>query len=208
MTTKEVKKRLFMIEYMVGFDKMTLKEKMALPIFKASEEIIEWFYETGTERNLPDKWEDFKAIFIELCTGTSFEQMRKYDNESWTGFLKRIQEIALHRNLDEKTVFEKLRREKAPRDILLMFYSKDLALTELIQMVENLESTQATFRKEKLQRFENERRSYFKKRAQKSGTGIKCYTCGKIGHTLDSCFKNNRKASTNVATVRSKYDSD
>ncbi|KRH91801.1 hypothetical protein M153_24295000231, partial [Pseudoloma neurophilia] len=62
MKEEDVKKHLFMIEYTVGFDKMSIEEKMAIPVNRASDELLDWFYDVGSKGNLPGTWEEFKEL--------------------------------------------------------------------------------------------------------------------------------------------------
>ncbi|KCZ73864.1 hypothetical protein H311_05175, partial [Anncaliia algerae PRA109] len=75
---KEVKKFLFILEGEEKFEKLTLRNKMTLVIKNAEEELKDWFYEKGSEDDLPKTWEEFKVEIIRYCTKTSIDSQRKF----------------------------------------------------------------------------------------------------------------------------------
>ncbi|KAF9756175.1 hypothetical protein NGRA_3292, partial [Nosema granulosis] len=82
MTEKEVKKReLFMLECETDFEKLPLRTRMMMVIKKSVPKLKDWFYEKGTDGNLPDTWEDFKTQIVDLCTEQALESLQRYNNE-------------------------------------------------------------------------------------------------------------------------------
>ncbi|KAF9761170.1 hypothetical protein NGRA_2812, partial [Nosema granulosis] len=81
MTEKEVKRELFMLECETDFEKLTLRTRMMMVIKKSVPKLKDWFYEKGTDENLPDTWEDFKTQIVDLCTEQALESLQRYNNE-------------------------------------------------------------------------------------------------------------------------------
>lgn len=104
---------------------MTTREKMTGCVKRSTKEIVDWFYELGVEERLPKKWEEFKEELIVYCTEQGLDAISKYRDELCSAYVQRLKDIVLYEKMDEKLVFKKLRKEKAPRDYQILFYAMD-----------------------------------------------------------------------------------
>ncbi|KRH92170.1 hypothetical protein M153_10388000479, partial [Pseudoloma neurophilia] len=139
MKIKDVKKQIFMIECSAGWEKFIPREKMAVPVSKSSEEILDWFYELDSEEKLPQTWQEFKEQFTQICVGISFRQLYKYRDETWSNYVKRLTEIAQYRKISEETVLHKLKKEKESTEIRLLIQSSDTSSKILTTRLEEWE---------------------------------------------------------------------
>ncbi|KRH92972.1 LTR retrotransposon, partial [Pseudoloma neurophilia] len=180
-------------------------EKMAIPVNRASDELLDWFYDVGSKGNLPGTWEEFKELFTQECVGTSFGTLKRFDDEKWTEYFRRVSEISEHRKIDKSKMIEKLREDQMPNEIRVLLYCKDLDFSEVIRIVEDWEKTRKTIREK---RFTQVKKDAVKGQHQlRDMSKIRCHLCGNVGHMKRDC-KVVVKKPVNAALSRAKTDSN
>ena len=139
-----------MLEGSVGFEKLTIREKQTVLIKKSNYEIREWYFNKGMENELPKNWDKFKEIFVEYCIDQGIENVRKYNDETWSEYVKRLKMISENKNIEQPTVMRKLKVEPAPRDLQMLFLIVENNLDRLIIKIEELEEVNTI--KQKIQK--------------------------------------------------------
>ncbi|KRH92493.1 hypothetical protein M153_5322000883 [Pseudoloma neurophilia] len=139
MKINDVKKTNIYDRMFSRMRKFIPREKMAVLVSKSSEEILDWFYELGSEEKLPQSWQEFKEQFTQICVGISFRQLYKYRDETWSNYVKRLTEIAQYRKISEETVLQKLKKKKASTEIRLLIQSSDTSSKILTTRLEEWE---------------------------------------------------------------------
>ncbi|KCZ79048.1 hypothetical protein H312_03567, partial [Anncaliia algerae PRA339] len=151
----------------------------------SSEEFKTLFYELGMDNRLPNSWDLFKEFLVEFCAEESIYSFKKYKEEKWSWYLTRLKDWAEKRNFSEYEIFKKIRSDYLPKQLQIIFYSKNFTLEEAIQMVKEWE---ISFKR-------NENNVEGIKFMEKKGKNnmkkiIKCFECGKEGHTKINCLRN------------------
>lgn len=139
MYEKIVRKELFLIEGDNGFEDMTLRGKMNEVIRMSCNELQENFYELGINNELPNNWVDFKNYVVEFCTNQSIYSFKKFIDERWSGYLKRLRDWVCQKNIKEEVVLRKLRLERIPNNMQAIFYSPGVTLENAIERVQDSE---------------------------------------------------------------------
>ena len=183
MDEKTVRIRLFLIEGERNFEVMSLREKCTIVAAKGDTKFQEWFVETGTNEKLANNWENFKTQVIEYCTNEDLKDLKKYKDETWSDFVKRMKQHALLKQISETEVIQHLQSIPAPRDFQVLFYTVNMNLDGIIKLLkdwETLNKNKREFREQKI----------MKKQKQKD---IRCFNCNEIGHIVPKCPKEKKK---------------
>lgn len=69
------------------------------------------------DNSLTNGWEEFKVMFIDFCTFTAIEDLRKFKGEKWSSYLSRLYEFGMSRGIKVETILNKLCKEKSPHKI-------------------------------------------------------------------------------------------
>lgn len=162
-----------------------MRERMSIVINKADDELLNWFYEKGSKEELPPTWEKFKEEFLFECTGKSFEQMKRYKEETLSDFIIGLRKTAENRKIDNDTILKKLRKERIPKELLQLLYSVNVSLEKVIDSILESEKARIEFRKETLRNGSQVERRF--KKNFKSQNDNKCFKCGNHGHFARNC---------------------
>ena len=193
MSIKDIKIEFFILEDNPNFQIMTDKEKMLRLMSEASTDLKQWYYERGIEDRLPSTWKDFKEEIIEWCQGNDWTSIRRYRDEQWSSYVRRLKEKIGDRN--EENVYNKLEQEKIPRDIKLLILSNTGSVDDLINKIESLENydinelneLRITKESSNKERYSNQNMKRTSKRIEMPR--LRCYECKEIGHKRRYCPK-------------------
>ncbi len=184
MNQKDVKVKIFILENSIRFHKLNVNEKMYVFVMRSNSEIQEWYYEMGAENKLPDNWDDFKSQLVDICCGENLSMIKKFKEEKWSEFLKRLKLLAKSKGIDEDEILKKIRIEPAPRDLQNLFLGHYGELSLLIKRVEEYE--EVTKKKNEYQR--NSGKSRKRNIIGKDSTSmVECYKCHEKGHIATNC---------------------
>ncbi|KAF9746903.1 hypothetical protein NGRA_3521, partial [Nosema granulosis] len=194
MKEKEVLRELFIMECESDFEIQTLKTRMMKVIKVSIPELKDWFYEKGSEQNLPTDWEEFKKQIINMCTEQALESLFRYKDESWSSYIMRLRDIGISNCVTEEEVFKKLRKENAPETLRQIFYSIGVTLNNVIERVKEYEENASVNNKRYLNntkptnKFNQDNQRY---------SEITCYSCNNKGHYASECLKKEKDGSIN-----------
>ena len=130
-------------------------------------------------------------MFSEFCSEEGLDNTKKYADEKWSEYLKRLRYISNLKGIEEKEIIKKIRRERAPKDYQIIFHSVNTGLNDVISRIESWEETSDPKSK-------NTNKNSIKDQQDiNRGTNktIKCFNCNKIGHIARNCFKSNKQES-------------
>ncbi|KAG0420327.1 hypothetical protein EQH57_0196 [Dictyocoela roeselum] len=185
MKERQIKIEIFMIEGEDGFENLSLRSKMTQIMKRSSSDIKSWFYEMGIDGSLPKTYEDFKSKFVDFCSGQSLDNMVKYREELWSAYLERLRCVANERNIGEDEIFRKLRSEKHPKTLQMIFYSFNVTFKDVIERVLEWEihSSDNRINKTFISQKEQNKPAYSKI------SSIRCFKCNELGHYSNKCTK-------------------
>ncbi|MGL5709134.1 MAG: reverse transcriptase domain-containing protein, partial [Aeromonas sp.] len=187
-----IRRELFLYEYDERFEERSLKIKMIEIIKRSSEELKEVFYQLGIDDNIPSSWENFKSFIIDFCLEQSINIVRKYNDERWSEYCLRLKQLAIQKNWTEKEVLRKIRGEKLPLNLQVIFYSVGVTLDLALERIKECERYNSCYkvRTEIKQSNMNKDNIYDQKRNDEQK---KCFKCHKIGHVQQNCIVKNDK---------------
>jgi hypothetical protein len=107
MNEKRVCFELFLLESEEFFEQKPLKTQMAEVAKRGSQEFQNWFYSRVVDNKLQKTWVNFKNEVITYCTDSGLESLRKYADEKWSDYLKRLSDFAKMHDLNEEYVIKK-----------------------------------------------------------------------------------------------------
>ena len=153
-----------------------------------------WFAEMGAREDLPCTREQFKVSLADYCCGEGLEDLRKYADEKWSDFIKRLWDWARLRQVPESQVLRRLQRERAmPSTCLVLTYTRGVGLAELVGVGKDLDA-----------RSTEGPRGLRGAAGEVGGKGEAkswCFYCNKGGHDKLSCPRKGRMGQVN-ATIR------
>jgi hypothetical protein len=189
MGEKAVKLELFMIEGEDNFESKSLRGKMNGVVMKSSVEMKERFYDMGVEGELPKTWDLFKDFVIGFCIESNIHSVFKYNNEEWIDYFIRLKDLAHLRGWSEEAVLRKIRTEKLPRQLEILFFSMDVTMDRAIKRIKEIGPKLNDYSVVKTTRFFDKNEKFYNKQEKTK----KCYECGKEGHISTQCFLKEKK---------------
>ncbi|KCZ76970.1 hypothetical protein H311_02025, partial [Anncaliia algerae PRA109] len=102
MDEKAVKRSLFILEGEEGFEDKSLRGKMTEVIKRSSKELQDSFYDLGIKGELMVDWDSFKHYIVEFCLRQDINSISKYNNETWSDYITRLNDWAKLRNYSEE----------------------------------------------------------------------------------------------------------
>ena len=166
---------------MSGFDTMNFRERCSQVIIRASDELQEEYYTKAVKENFNSSWDEFKTFAVEFCTSSSIDDIRKYNDETWSQFMERIKLIDTHKGIDDDTLLQSLRNRALPQRVKMAMYSSEYSLNNLIKFEKKFELAESKHIKARLpeqdMKLNPPVRSHTKKEEEK-----KCFKCNEIGH--------------------------
>ena len=75
-------------------------------------------------------------MFSEFCSEEGLDNTKKYADEKWSEYLKRLRYISNLKGIEEKEIIKKIRRERAPKDYQIIFHSVNTGLNDVISIIE------------------------------------------------------------------------
>ncbi|EJW04526.1 hypothetical protein EDEG_04219, partial [Edhazardia aedis USNM 41457] len=200
-TEKNILVKFFMIEGEPEFTSLPLRGKMHKVAMCGDSNFQGWFYEKGITRELPDEWESFKTEVKNYCLGQNLSDLKRYYNEKWSNYVLRLQDWVDYRSIDQKEVLKKLRNEKAPRDLMLIFLTTNDNISEIVERIICWERyTKRTFSYDKTTNLNaGENKKAIRSNYKRDKSDIKCFRCFKKGHFANECtIKKDDQAINNI----------
>ena len=142
--------------------------------------------------------EEFKSDVKDWCTGESIDSLKRYIDEKWSSYIKRLKEWSKYRGIDDNHILDKLRKEKTPNDLMMIFLTITTDVDDLIARVvywENHARTQNHIyggRRIK----PRDTTSKYTKRLEKRN--ITCFKCQKQSHYANECRGQKDETSINI----------
>ena len=180
MKDKEARVRLFMLEEEPRFKELSPRLKFNVIAKRSTFAIQEWYYELGADCKLPTRYDSFRKIFIDKCIYKRALSTRRYREERWSDFIRRLQLIADSEKLPEEYVFKQLRLEPAPVELRSLFYTTNISLEYLLEIVGDFEKST---KMNKVPGKTVDKKVDTAKNLDK----VKCYACGGFGHYANNC---------------------
>ena len=137
----------------------------------------------GMAGELPDDYEVFKKMFVDICSRSGLAGTNKFNEEKWSEYLRRLKNEAIWNEIDEKQVFKKLRQTRAPPELQTVFFSTNLSLHEIIEMAEDWEK----MNKKQSSTIKNSGKMKYTNTQNNTAKGIKCFKCDRFGHYANEC---------------------
>ncbi|KAG0442406.1 Retrovirus-related Pol polyprotein from transposon 17.6 [Dictyocoela muelleri] len=197
MNERDVRVEIFMFEGEDNFDTLSLRAKMTQLVKRSNSEVKEWFYEMGIEEKLPESWNEFKIKIIDFCCGQGIDNIRKYKEELWSQYLERLRCCAKDKNISEEDVLKKLRRDKAPKTLQMIFYSFNVSLKDIYLRILEWERYNYSINLPRENTYSNDnfndKNKHLKGRLNDHKKRIKCFKCNELGHYSNECNKKDDK---------------
>jgi hypothetical protein len=67
------------------------------------------------------------------------ESIKKYNDEKWSDYLKRLRDYAKVHNFTNEDIIKKIRKEYSPQNLQIIFYTIDSDLNKIIERVLEIE---------------------------------------------------------------------
>lgn len=112
---------------------------MSLFVQISSQDVQEQFYDSGAKGDLPTKWEAFKIEIVGFCIGESLENLKRYNNEPWSKYLKRLKDSSIPRKNTNEKLLKFIRKHYLPKNLLPLFYA-NTAIEKAIIRISEIES--------------------------------------------------------------------
>jgi hypothetical protein len=136
---KVVRKELFLLEGEEGFEESVLRSKMTRVIKRSSEELQNLYYDLGIENALPGNWNDFKQFIVTFCVEEGLYAKRKYVDETWSSYLKRLYDWSKMHNISNDELLRKLKRENLPEQMRVICYVPNITVEAVIKSLHDFE---------------------------------------------------------------------
>ncbi|KAG0439768.1 Transposon Ty3-G Gag-Pol polyprotein [Dictyocoela muelleri] len=211
MTEKEVHRELFMIEGEDNFEHLSLRSKMTQCIRRSSVDLRDWYFDLGASGLLSESWDMFKNSVINFCCEQGLDSVHKYQDEFWSEYITRLNDKIIQIKGSENQVFAKLRKEKSPKTLQVIFYSFNISLKEAIERVKEWESF--TYKPKRYYKSwrnlsQSNENNVRKQNLNKSKSEIVCYKCKEKGHYSNRCPNKTEHINSfdKVVNVKNKLD--
>ncbi|KRH94222.1 KRAB-A domain-containing protein [Pseudoloma neurophilia] len=184
MLRQEVDVQLFLIEERQDFIEKEDREKISLFVSMADSKVQAWYVKKRVKNEMPLDWTSFREKAIDFCCGTGIENCRRFNEEKWSSYIRRLQTEAVNKGVSDAKIIEKLSTSRAPEKYEILFAVPGLSVEQLISTMKKWETKSAL---REMIREDKPKKQLPVVPPKRVKPNVTCYTCGKPGHTSRLC---------------------
>ncbi|KAG0436315.1 hypothetical protein DMUE_4283 [Dictyocoela muelleri] len=126
---------------------------------------------------------------VGFCCEESIEMLKKYTEETWCDYFKRVLSFGELKNLNNDVILKKLKNSSFPQELHMIIFNPSLDTKKMLELL--LEYEECNVKKNTS--FKGKEPSSLCENIQEnmrypSKKTIKCFNCGKIGHKAKFCY--------------------